>query len=364
VAAVAPTHDPDPLRQRAARAYGRSRRRLWLSGSAAGLAGLAAVVAATRALGGVWGVGLLAALPLLVNTPFALAGHRLARRFGLSRQTTAGWLADQAKAWAVGAVIGVVAGAGLLGLQRWLPAGWPAAAWLAALALETVLAVVFPVLLLPLFVRSERLDPGPLRAALLDTCAAAGVVAGDLRLLRMGEKTAAANAMVAGLGPTRRIYVGDTLTERHDETEDDVLVRARVVLAHELGHHVHHDQLRLLGLEAARTAVAVAGLAAGVALLAPDGAGHLSSLPGALLGFAVGSALTSPVSAWYSRRRERSADRFALDLTGTGEPVARTFERLAWQNLAELEPPPLLHALTGSHPTLRERIETARLGPA
>ena len=28
----------------------------------------------------------------------------------------------------------------------------------------------------------------------------------------MGEKTSAANAMVAGLGPTLRVYVGDTIT--------------------------------------------------------------------------------------------------------------------------------------------------------
>ena len=34
-----------------------------------------------------------------------------------------------------------------------------------------------------------------------------------MRLLHMGEKTSAANAMVAGLGPTLRVYVGDTIAE-------------------------------------------------------------------------------------------------------------------------------------------------------
>jgi len=356
-----PPNDPDdPLRQRTAKAYGRARRRFSLPGSACGLAALVVVALATRRLGGGWGVALLVALPVAVSTPFGFAGYRLSRRFGQSRQTPAGWLADQVKGWLVGGVLGLVCAAGLLGAQRLWPDGWPLPVWLAALALQAVLVVLFPVVLLPLFLRSSRLEPGPLRDTLTETCAQAGVAVGDMRLLAMGEKTAAANAMVAGLGPTARIYVGDTLAEQHHEDSADVLARARVVLAHELGHYVHRDQLRLLAAASVQTALAVLGAWAGVAWLAPAGGGHLSSLPAAVLGFALGSAVATPATAWYSRRCERRADRYAIDLTGEGEQVARAFERLAWQNLAELDPPALLHRLTGSHPTLRERIEAAR----
>ena len=350
----------DPLRQRTARAYGRARRRLSLPGSALGLAALVVAALAARAYGGGWGVAALVVLPLAVSTPFGFAGHRLSRRYGISRQTAAGWLADQLKGWLVGAVLGVLCAAGLLAAQRVWPDGWQFPVWLAALLLQAVLVVLFPIVLLPLFLRSSPLDPGPLRDALTETCRRAGVAVTDMRMLAMGEKTAAANAMVAGLGPTARIYVGDTLTEQHDEEGEDVLARARVVLAHELGHHVHRDQLRLLGMAAVQTAVAVLGVWAGVAWVAPSGGGHLSTLPAAVLGFALGQAVATPATAWYSRRCERRADRFAIELTGEGEMVARAFERLARQNLAELDPPALLHLLTGSHPTLRERIGTAR----
>ncbi len=47
-----------------------------------------------------------------------------------------------------------------------------------------------------------------------------------------------------------------------------------------------------------------------------------------MLGFSVGSALVSPLTAWYSRRRERAADRYAIDVTGRGEVFARALERL------------------------------------
>jgi len=43
--------------------------------------------------------------------------------------------------------------------------------------------------------------------------------------------------MVAGLGPTLRVYVGDTIAEGEDAEEG--LTDTRLVLAHELGHSMH-----------------------------------------------------------------------------------------------------------------------------
>src|SRR5205085_3178521 len=145
---------------------------------------------------------------------------------------------------------------------------------------SAVLAALWPVLLLPLFLRSEPLAGGPLADALWETAGRAHLRVRALRLLRMGEKTAAANAMVAGLGPTVRIYVSDTLAEpAAGEDEPGALARTRVVLAHELGHHVHRDLWRLMLVSAATLAAGIAGAWAAVALVAPDGPGHLSTLP-------------------------------------------------------------------------------------
>src|SRR5581483_10924082 len=54
------------------------------------------------------------------------------------------------------------------------------------------------------------------------------------------EKTTAANAALMGLGNTRRIVLGDTMVDNY--TPDEI----EVVLAHELGHHVHRDIWKLL----------------------------------------------------------------------------------------------------------------------
>ena len=351
----------DPLRQAEAHRYQRARRRLGLASNVVELAALVAIVAATGAIGGRWAVALLVVGTFVLGLPFGVAGYRLSRAHGLSRQTPAGWLADRLKGAGVGLVLGAIAAGGLLAIQRAAGGWWPLPAWLAIVAFSALLAALWPVLLLPIFLRSEPMNAGALADELWDTARRAHVHVRELRLLKMGEKTAAANAMVAGLGPTVKIYVSDTLAEPAEgEDEGGALARTRVVLAHELGHHVHHDVWRLLALSAATLAVSVAGMWAAIEAFAPHGAGHLSTLPAAVLGFSLASAAVSPLGAAYSRRRERAADAYAAALAGEGETFARALERLVARNLSELEPPRLYHLLTGSHPTPAERIAVAR----
>jgi STE24 endopeptidase len=68
-----------------------------------------------------------------------------------------------------------------------------------------------------------------------------------------------------------------------------------------------------------------------------------------------------PFETWVSRRWERTADRFALELTGDGDALEQMHRRLALANLADLDPPPLLYALLFTHPTPPERIAAARM---
>ncbi len=349
------------LRQDEARAYNRVRRHI---GYASSVVGLVALVAITAGAGWLGTLGCIVALAVglpLLDLPFGVAGYRLSRRYGLSRQTPGGWLSDRAKGLGVGVVLGVVVAGGLILIQRVAGDLWPLPAWAAAVAFGGILAALFPVLLLPIFLKSEQMAEGDLADAMWATARAAGVKVRELRLLKMGEKTAAANAMVAGLGPTVRIYVSDTLAEpEEDETATAALGRSRVVLAHELGHHHHRDIWRLLAVSAFSTAAGVAGAWAAVGALAPDGAGHVTSLPSAALGFTLGSAVASPFVVAYARRRERAADAYAVALTGEGETFARALERLVARNLGELDPPRWNHMLTASHPTPRERIAAAR----
>ena len=64
----------------------------------------------------------------------------------------------------------------------------------------------------------------------------------------------------------------------------------------------------------------------------------------------------TPISSWWSRRQERQADQFAIDLVGSGQNLASGLVKLARENLSNLFPHPLYVAVYYSHPALVERV--------
>jgi STE24 endopeptidase len=362
------------LRQDEARAYRRAQRRRGRFATAVSLtvivAGALVAGAVDDALPGPAPVRaallvlLLGAVHEACAMPFAVAGHDAAVAAGLSVQSRRSWLADRAKGWVIAAVLGLPAVALLIAAQRAYPDAWPYLAWAASLVLALVITVIAPVVLLPLFLRSERLAPGPLRTMAEELVTASGLRVRDIRLLIMSEKTTGSNAAVVGLGPTRRILLGDTLTG--DDADPERLAETRAVLAHELAHHAHGDIWRGLGLEAI-TSLLLWPLAAALLAALPDwlahgGAGDPASLPAFALAYGVLALPFGLLASWQSRQRERAADAYAYRLAD-GASFARAMERLVATNLAELMPP-WLTRVRGSHPPSGERIAAARAAAA
>jgi STE24 endopeptidase len=136
------------------------------------------------------------------------------------------------------------------------------------------------------------------------------------------------------------------------------------VLAHELGHHANGDLWRMAAVSALNNVVSLAVVAFALLHL-PDAFAHRSAgafamLP-ALFVCTVLTQLAAGVAAGaYSRRRERAADAYGIDLIGDGEPFARALEHLCAVNLTELRPPRHVQWLGSSHPRPYERIARAR----
>lgn len=372
----------DRLRQREARAYrARVRRRRRLSFTIR----LPLIVALLLGAGwldrGLAGgpyaralllIGIAVLVDELVGLPLALAGERDARAVGLSRLDTRAWARDRLRGAALLVGLGTPAIVALLWAQRTWPDGWWLAAWLAALALEVLLTVLFPILLLPLFVRSSPLPAGDLRSLVEELVERSGVTVADVRSLQLGARTSAGNAMVAGLGPTRRILLGDTLLEAGESesggdpllapSRGNLLAETRAVLAHELAHHKHRDTVRFLILSAVMGMIEwlLAGRVLGALprALAHGGVGHPAALPALLVLIALIAAPLGLLTAAVSRNREWAADAYAVTLVD-GASLARAFERLTRNGLAELDPP-RLDRLRASHPPLGARIARAR----
>jgi len=72
------------------------------------------------------------------------------------------------------------------------------------------------------------------------------------------------------------------------------------------------------------------------------------------------SLVMVPAAHAMSRGFERSADRFALDLTRNPHAFISAMRRLGAQNLAEDDPSKIVQWLFYSHPPVRERIAAAQ----
>jgi STE24 endopeptidase len=294
----------------------------------------------------------IAFLPLAYYSGFVLP-----HRYGLSTQTLHAWLIDELKSGVLGIVLGGLVIEVIYLILRAAPDTW----WLIAsafmLVFNVLLAQFAPILIFPLFYKFKPLEDAELVRRLTTLADRAGTRVRGVFTMMLSEKTTAANAALMGLGNTRRIVLGDTLYEKysHDEIES--------ILAHELGHHVHRDIAWLITIDTILTVIgffiADVFLKWSVSYFRYEGIADLAAFP--LLGLALGvfSLITMPVSNAFSRWRESLADEYALQSTRNAPAFIGAMEKLANQNLAELEPEAWAEYLLYTHPPIGKRLRHA-----
>jgi STE24 endopeptidase len=106
--------------------------------------------------------------------------------------------------------------------------------------------------------------------------------------------------------------------------------------------------------------LAARALNAAAPRLGLEGPADPAGLPLLLLAAGAVSVVMLPAAHALSRTFERSADRFALELTRNPEAFVSAMRRLAAQNLAEDRPSRIIQWLFYSHPPVAERIAAAQ----
>lgn len=295
----------------------------------------------------------------VISTPLSFyGGFVLSHRYGLSTQTLRGWLADLLK----GLVLSLIFEAFVIELIYLLLATQPQTWWLwVALVLlffSVVMANLAPVLIFPLFYKFTPLPEGELTQRLIALAERAKTRVRGVFTMHLSSKTTAANAAVMGLGNTRRIVLGDTMLDRY--TPDEI----EVVLAHELGHHVHRDIWKLITSQSLLTLAGLYLINIGLHWAVETehyyaNLADAATLPFVFLLTAVFGLIVMPIGNGYSRLIEYQADEYALQATRKVEPFKSAMTRLANQNLAEVEPSALVEFLFHSHPSIRKRLKHA-----
>ncbi|MEP7200075.1 MAG: M48 family metalloprotease, partial [Chloroflexota bacterium] len=319
----------DPTRQAQAKAFARIRRKLLVIDLA-----LAATLTLAWLFSGasVWLRNQIAQFttePLLIVALYALVfgavyfvmdfplayygGFTLQHRFGLSTQTRGAYLVDVVKGLLVSGVLGLLVLEVIYLLLRLSPDGWWL--WTAAFLLlfTVVLSNLAPIIILPLFFKLTPVDNAELVRRLSGLAERARAKVNGVFTINFSSKTTAANAALMGLGSTRRIVLGDTLYANFNADEIET------ILAHELGHHVHHDIPFGIVVQSATTLVGLylahLGLLVGVRTFGFASVADIAAFP--LFAAVMGAFgfVTLPLGNVWSRWRERMADQYALDTT-------------------------------------------------
>ena len=357
----------DPERQQRARENASIKHRLFFVDAGVGLICLGAWLFSgasawlARSLPGPWPLTLAlylliaGALYTLATAPLAYySGYLLPHRYGLSVQSLGAWLADQAKAAGIGLALGLL----ILEVLYWLLGTVPDWWWLIAagvmLFFTVGLATLAPVVLLPLFYQLTPLGDTELTRRLMALAERAGTRVRGVYQMNESSKSTTANAMLMGLGRTRRIVLTDTLITRYSPAEIEV------VLAHELAHHVHRDMPKGMAVSSVVTLagfwVADRLLQAAIGPLGLTSKADLAGLPVVLFGLALVAFALGPVTNAFSRLWEGAADWYALEMTRDPASFASMMLKLADQNLAELAPSRLVELFFYDHPPIAKRL--------
>lgn len=288
----------------------------------------------------------------LAALPFAAVTQHRRREFGLSEQGWGGWLRDQCVSLGVEAVLVTIGVAGAVWLAARLGPRW----WLAAAPALVGIAALFilaqPLVVQPLFNRFEPLRDRPLAARIESIASRMGVNVDDVLVADASRRTTTANAYVAGIGPTRRVVLYDTLLDGRF-TEGEILA----VSAHELAHVERRHLWKGIAWFAL---FAVPG----VWLLAKitDRLGGLAQPRLVPLGLAFVFAymlLTQPLQNAVSRRYEAEADWLGIQATHDPAAFVGLERRFVTTSLADPDPPAWVTIWLGTHPTPMERIAMA-----
>ena len=177
--------------------------------------------------------------------------------------------------------------------------------------------------------------------------------------VEMSDETKAMNAYVTGIGSNTRIVLWDTTL--NGLTENEILF----IMAHEMSHYIHKDIYQNIVVELILSFFSF-GLCGYIIRklekkhMYQNGKRVWRSFavwPLILLITSIVSFAATPITNWVSRQDERICDTYAVKITKNPQAGIQTFQQLARNSLAEVNPPNLIKWLRYDHPPLMERLE-------
>jgi len=293
----------------------------------------------------------------LLGLPFDLFGHfRIEDRFGFNQMSLKLWCTDKIKGLLLSVVFFSLLAAAAFWLIEAAPRNWWLWVWVLIVTFSLLMMVIAPYVIEPLFFKFEPLEVEGLEEQIREMLAKTGLSLKKVLQVDASKRSGHSNAYFTGLGKQKRVVLFDTLLKQLNN--EQILA----VLAHELGHmkkkHIT-KRLLLMAVVALFYCWLVHTLIYWPQLPQLVGMEQASFYARVVILFFVSGILTfplTPLSSWMSRRDEKEADRFAVELHGNGEDLATALVQMSRENLANLHPHPFYARFYYSHPPVVERV--------
>jgi len=287
---------------------------------------------------------------------------RVEQKYGFNKQTFRFWCFDKIKESFVSFIFMFLVFAVLSYVFRNLilfsPQFWWVIASCVILAVQLVLMIIWPIVIMPLFNSFTPLKDESLLKKIQKLSEKTGFKTHRIEVIDGSKRSGHSNAFFTGFGNFRRIILFDTLLEQMNENEIESVV------AHEIGHY------RLGHIPKRIAASFLMGLIAFYFIdlfyrnnLIVEQFELPQSLSGSiecvLLFFILfGGVVTywfQPLGNMISRKNEYEADEYASSVVGGSTHLRSALKHLCEENLSYPLPHPLLSWFHHSHPSVLER---------
>jgi len=286
------------------------------------------------------------------------SGYIHEHKWDFSNHTVKSWLWEKIKSFFIGLIIFIL----ILGLLLWIMAITPKWWWLvAALVMafvSVVFAILFPIVIAPIFNKYTPIQNEKLTKVLDKMFVRGGLKSSGIFKEDMSRQTKKENAFLAGLGKTRRIVLGDNLLENMTIHEIESII------AHEVGHYKYQHIWKNIGIGTLQQLLIFFVINLILKWAFPhflsSTQGNLSLFPifAILLGGFSGF-LFAPLKNCLSRNFEKEADRYALANIKNNRAFMTALAGLANRNLSNAYPEWWMKSLYYSHPPIGERLKMA-----
>jgi len=286
-------------------------------------------------------------------------GYSREHKYGLANQTFGPWMRDQLVGLALTATAGGIAVMILYWIVRRLGKNWWVWGTVASIVFATILNLIAPVYIAPLFNTFNKLQDEKIKASILSLARANGIPVTEVYEVDASRQSTRVSAYVAGFLGTQRIVLNDNLLKRCTPEEIES------VMGHEMGHYVLNHVYKDLLFFSVLSFVAFAfvnwemrrALERWGQRWRVNEITDVAALPLAVLLFAIFFFVLTPVTNTWSRTTEYEADIFGIN--AARQPDGEALVDLKLGDYRKLDPSPVEEFIFFDHPSGRTRITAA-----